>query len=512
MATKERVEHTLKNTVWTYIYSLVGSVFPFLIRFALIRFLGIEYLGLNSIYAAILQVLNISELGIGQAIGISMYKPVAEGKTKEVNKLISLYSKFYNWLGLGILLIGVLLIPAIPQIVNGEYPPNINICLAYLIYLSQSVLGYFVFPYCNTVFIAKQSVEKVYKYQSLIWIVVYSTQLLVICVYQDYYLYLLLLPVGTVLCGIFNRIGMKKYYPQFRVERVEKNDFEKDFWYLLIKRFCAMALSKVRIVFRNSIDTIIISIFLGTIIAAKYQNYILTMTVPHMLISSLVSGILPSFGNSIALETKESNLAVIRVVTFALHWVGTVFAAFLLCFYQPFMELWAGTEGLLSEMSVILFVGYFYIRVISEISILVRNASGVWWEGKSIAVVETIVNLGLNILFVKIWGVEGIILATIISMLSINIPFETYSVYKHYFGIAPWRDLGKYLLQGLIAFITVFITYRINQLFNNMGGIDFLISIAVCIFVPNIILLIFHWKNEKLRAIINIGINVLKKE
>lgn len=108
---------------------------------------------------------------------------------------------------------------------------------------------------------------------------------------------------------------------------------------------------------------------------AKYQNYMLIMPVLLMLICSLTTGMLPTLGNGVALETRESNLTVTRLVAFLIHWVSTIFAAFLICFYQLFIRLWAGDEGLLSDTVMIMFVVFFYIREVSEISILVRNSS-----------------------------------------------------------------------------------------------------------------------------------------
>lgn len=512
MATRERVNHTIKNVLWTYVYSGVGSVFPFIIRSLIIRYFGMEYLGLNSFYSSILQVLNVSELGIGQALVISMYMPASKGDTQEVNKLLSLYAKFYHILGIGIGIVGCALVPFLSRIVNGEYPENVNILIVYLIYLAQSVLGYFVFPYCNAAFIANQNVEKINKYQSIIWTVIYGVQIIAICIGHSYYMYLILMPVATLLCGIVNRMGMKVYFPQYYARQVKREEFDKTFWNSFIKRMSAMALSKFRIVFRSSIDTIIMATFMGVVVVAKYQNYILTMTVPLLLISSLTAGILPSLGNSVALESIESNLAVTRLISFMIHWIGTVFSTFLMCFYQPFMALWAGEESLFSELTVAMFVIYFYLRTISEISILVRNSSGVWWEGKWIAIVESLVNFGLNIVFVQIWGVEGILLATIISMLIINIPFETYYVYKYYFKIMPWKDLLRYLIDGCIAFITVTITYYITKSSCKSYENALVVMGIECIFIPNIILFLFHCKNEKFKRLVEIVIQGLQKE
>lgn len=511
MAQEQRIDHTVKNIIWTYIYIGIGTIFPFILRSLIIRFWGMEYLGVNSLFSAILQVLNVSELGIGQALVINMYRPAAERDTGRINSLLSLYAWFYRVLGIGIGVIGLVLVPFVPQIISGEYPQEINIFVVYIVYLFQSVVSYLAFPYCNAAFIANQCLEKTNKYQSIVWAVVYVIQIVVICYCNNYYYYVFLLPVATFLCGIVNKWGLKKWFPEYHVGKIKKSDFEKSFWQTFAKRMLATAMSKLRVVFRSSIDTIIISAVLGIAVAAKYQNYVLVMTVPLMLIGSLTTGILPTLGNSVALETKESNLAVIRLVAFLIHWISTIFAAFLICFYQPFTKIWAGDEGLLSETAMIMFVVYFYIRAISEISILVRNSSGVWWEGKWVSIMESLVNLGLNILFVQIWGVEGIVLATIISMMVLNIPFETFYVYKYYFKIAPWRDLLEYLWDAIVSLIAVAVTYFVSRLYQRGVADTFIVWCVVCVIIPNVVLFLFHCRNKKLAELIEIGMQAVRK-
>ena len=50
-------------------------------RTAMIYWLGMEYVGLNSLFTSILSVLNLAELGVGSAMTFSMYKPIAEQDT-----------------------------------------------------------------------------------------------------------------------------------------------------------------------------------------------------------------------------------------------------------------------------------------------------------------------------------------------------------------------------------------------------------------------------------------------
>lgn len=504
MATEKRVAYTLKNVIWKYIYILVSSILPFIIRSLIIKFWGMNYLGINSICTSILQVLNISELGIGQALIINMYKPAARGDVKKVNSLLMLYKWFYWIIGIAVAIIGLILIFFLPYIVKGNGVVDINVTYVYLLYLLQSVVGYFAFPYSNAIFIANQESEKIDKYQTFVWLIVYTLQIFVLCLGNSYYHYVCLLPFATLMCGVINRFGMKKWYPDYHADTISRNDFDKGFWNSFIKQMAAMALSKLRTVFRNSIDSIVISTVMGVVMVAKYQNYMLILTVPLMLIGSLTAGILPSLGNGMAVETKESNLAVIRLVAFVLQWFGTIFATFLMCFYQPFMLIWTAGESMLSDVAMVMFVIYFYLRVISEISILIRNCSGVWWEGKEIPVIETLTNLVLNIIFSKIWGIEGVLLATIISMLLINIPLETYCVYKYYFEKKPWDDLKDYLRNGIIAMAAIAMTYIISRQSQGSGVSLFIVWTLECIAVPSLMWLIFNRKSEQLKGLIDI--------
>ena len=61
----ERTKNATKNIIFGVILKLYQILVPFFIRTAMIYSLGIEYLGLNSLFTSILQVLNLAELGVG---------------------------------------------------------------------------------------------------------------------------------------------------------------------------------------------------------------------------------------------------------------------------------------------------------------------------------------------------------------------------------------------------------------------------------------------------------------
>ena len=64
----ERTKNAGRNILFGVILKLYQIVVPFLMRTAMIYLMGVQYLGLNSLFTSILQVLNLAELGVGSAM------------------------------------------------------------------------------------------------------------------------------------------------------------------------------------------------------------------------------------------------------------------------------------------------------------------------------------------------------------------------------------------------------------------------------------------------------------
>ena len=113
MNDKTRTDNVVRNMGVGTFFQILSLVLGFVSRTIFIHILGSEYLGLNSLFTNILTILSFAELGIGNAIIFSMYKPLATKDTKKLKKLIKFYKKTYTTIGLIILGIGLLIIPFI---------------------------------------------------------------------------------------------------------------------------------------------------------------------------------------------------------------------------------------------------------------------------------------------------------------------------------------------------------------------------------------------------------------
>ena len=64
----ERLKNAKRSIGSGVILRIYHMVVPFLMRTAMIHYMGVEYLGLNSLFSSILHVLNLAELGVGSAM------------------------------------------------------------------------------------------------------------------------------------------------------------------------------------------------------------------------------------------------------------------------------------------------------------------------------------------------------------------------------------------------------------------------------------------------------------
>ena len=111
-----RTKNSLLNVVSSFGGTIAYDIGYFFLRAVFVRTLAKEYLGLEGLFSNILGMLSLMELGIGPAMIVSLYKPVAEKNTEKIKSLMRLYRKAYTIIGACVLLIGVSLTPFLPVV------------------------------------------------------------------------------------------------------------------------------------------------------------------------------------------------------------------------------------------------------------------------------------------------------------------------------------------------------------------------------------------------------------
>lgn len=507
--TDTRLRSTFSNSIWVAYSVAVTTVFPFLIRTMIIRYIGLEYAGVSSLFLSILQVINIADLGIENAITYFLYKPMADRykNTKEISSVLYLFRWIYRRVGALILAVGFAIMPFIPYLIRGKsYPADLNIYFVYGIYILNSAIPYFAGNYRRVLFASNQQSDILNRIGGTTALVMYVLQAWSLICLKNFYVYTVFLLINCTFLALSINISSRKYFPEIKCEGWPDAEFIAKFK----KQILAMSMSKIRNVSRNSFDSIVISAFLGLTLVAQYQNYYQVMLVPALIVTNIRTIITPAFGNGIAVESRESNYGVLSVFTFFQNFILTVATACLLNLFQPFIAMWVGKEYLMPFYIVILFCIYFYVLELADIAVLMRETTGIWWQGRYVALIEAAANLLLNVLFVKIMGVGGVILATIITIGLINIPFEFYYIFHNYFKTGARKYILLLVQYTCISSISIAVSFAACRRIPEEGIGWFIVKAVLTIAVSAAMFCILHIRNPKMKESIEIIQKMLK--
>ena len=207
-----RTKNAVRNIYCGLFNKIITILFPFLIRTVLIKKIGIEYAGLNSLFSSILQVLNLTELGFASAVVYSMYKPIAEDDKDTICALLNFYKRVYFIIGLVILALGTAVMPFLQHLIKGNIPQDINIYVLYSIYLVNTSLSYLLFGYKNSLLNAHQRRDVISNILTITQGLMNICQLLILVTIKNYYLYVLMMPIFTVLNNVWLELRQKECF------------------------------------------------------------------------------------------------------------------------------------------------------------------------------------------------------------------------------------------------------------------------------------------------------------
>lgn len=502
----ERTKNTLRNIIFGFGYRILNIVLPFISRTVILYVLGEQYLGLSSLFTSILSFLSLAELGVGGAMVYSMYKPIAENDTPTIRALLNLYRKFYRMIGTVILCLGLCLIPFLKLLVREELPGDVNLYILYVIYLLNAVLSYWLFAYKSALLQAYQRNDIDSKIAMIITPLSYVVMLGGLILTKNYYIYIIWLPIFTVITNVIRLIYVNRAFPGLEPQGEIGSELRES----IVKKVKALIGTKLNTVVLNAADNIVMAAYFGLTTIAMYGNYYYIMSSIIGFLGICYSAMAAGLGNSIALESEEKNYNDFMKFSFINSWLVGWCTICLVCLYQPFMYLWTG-ENLMFPFYIVLEFGmYFYIHQIRKIPVTYKDAAGIWWEDRFRPYVCMVVNLALNIVLAKTIGVSGIILSTVFSLM-ISIPWENYTIFKYVFhrsSVEYYKKMAYYVLTMLIAGIVTFAVCRPWK----DGFPTFILRGCICLIVPNLLIVLGNFKAKEFKEAKAFLLAILKRK
>ena len=291
---KSRSQNTILNIFFGYAAQLGTIVLSFIGRRIFLQYLSVDYLGINGLYSNILTVLSLAELGLDTAVVYSLYKPVADGNEALINSLLAYFKRIYFALAGIIFLIGTALVPFLHFLIKSELNRQ-DLIYCYLIFLANTVASYFVAH--------KVALLSAYQEQRVQKLVVLSSNLvlqilhiIVLVVWKNYYLYVLVTLLTTIISNLALGCVCDKIHPNIK-KKLPPVDFDKK---PIREKVYSTLIYKVGAVAVTNTDNILISVLVSTAAVGLYSNYYVVYGSIQGFIAIITTSLISSLGNPVS--------------------------------------------------------------------------------------------------------------------------------------------------------------------------------------------------------------------
>ncbi|WP_400078915.1 lipopolysaccharide biosynthesis protein [Winogradskyella sp. R77965] len=441
-----RVALTIKNAWIALLFQVIYVVIQFFSRNIFLEKLGDEFIGTVETLKSILQFLNLSELGIGAAVGFSLYKPIFDNNREKINEIIGYLGFLYKRIGLFVLVSGLILMLFFPYFFHDTTINMGTIIFLFIALLTSNLLSYFFAYYMFLLEADQKSYINITIGQS-VFVLRLLLQCLVLLYFKDVYLWILLELLTPFIYIFILRKKIRQVYPwlnfKFRVTKeVRKNNVA------LLKKIKQISFHKLGTFVSNSTDNIVIYSLVSPAMVAFVGNYQMVMNNINLLVGKLFDGTNASVGNLVAENDLKNMMKVFWEFMALRFFIAGCTSILLYLGFDSLISLWLGDKYLLSNTILLVLIIIFFMLQVRQPVDSFKQAYGLYDDIWS-PVIQSVINLVLSIIFVLKYGVIGVFLGTLISQFIIVMLWRPYYVFKYGFKINHfqyWKGFGFHLL------------------------------------------------------------------
>lgn len=449
-----RKRNSIINAFVALFVNAIVVVVNFILQSIFIKKLGVELLGLNSVFSNILTMLGVVELGFGSAIIFHLYQAVGDNNDETIASLMNFYKKVYNIIAIIVFILGIGLMPFLNLFI-GDNNLTISIHIAFLLLLLDQVFSYLL-SYKRSIIIALQKNYIIDTCHVGCILLSGAINYFVIIIFKNYYVYLVVKIVFRLIENLFISFEANHLCPCILKKKVKPLD--KKIVHNLKKQVKGLLFHSFGTFMVNGTDNILLSKFFGLYISGLISNYVMITGTITTLLSQAINAMVGSIGNLVAENNKEHTYITFRRMLYLINFLYSYVSISIFYLSNLFIEIWLGKNYVINQYIILSICICFYSLGIKSFYMLFKKTSGIFYEDKYVPIIEAIVNICFSVCLLKIIGPSGIYIGTIVSHLSLYIFSFPKFLYKRLFNQNIKRyicDLAKnFALYVILFFIT----------------------------------------------------------
>lgn len=504
---KSRKKHSIRNLAFGLVYQFIHLILIFVCKTCLIYVLGEKILGVNSLFSNILSLLSLAELGLGNVMLITLYKPMSEQNNDKVAAYMNFYKKLYNIIAIVIFVAGLCVTPFINKLISADIDiSNKDIIIYFLIFLMNTSVSYFM-VYKQMIINADQNVF-IIKIFNLVSLVIQSTlKIVFLLIIPNFKIFIIIELVCNFLTNLSLSIYVDKKYPQYKNKNCKLEPEEKKKIGLNVKD---TMLYKIGSVIINNTDSIIISVLISTVVVGYVSNYNLILTALIGFLSMFNSAVFASIG-SVSLEgDNKKALKFFRTMLLIFCYLAAFCAITIFVSVNDFMVIWLKDSSyIIDNWSVLLMCIYFYMQNIFIPVTCYRENYGLFKKVKYYLLFAAVINIACSILFTKLIGLPGVFLGTIVCRLFTIDILEPPYLYKEVFKTSSRDYYLRILVYTLIGVVGAAICYGLCSLIPFVSIWSFLIKCIISFVVITALYVACLFKTTEFQYLLSVAKEML---
>lgn len=500
-----RTKKAVYNTGCELLLELVTAICSFILpRLILSRF-GSTYNGLISSISQFIGCIALLKSGIGSVTRAALYKPLAEGNTVQISKIVNATASFMKkiaiFFAIGILLFSVFY----PFIVISDFNWSSSFFLVIILSISTFAQYYFGLTY-QMVLEADQKnyIISVINILTTITNTIFAS-LLILSGFGIHFVKLASAFVFIIPPVFYNIYVVKKYNINKKVEP----DYS-----LIGERWDAFGHQIANFINTNT-DIIVATIFLGVKEVSVYSIYYMIGNAIKKGIKAISTGTTAAFGNMLAKNQNELLERRFNQYETLIYYLSTVLVTVTIIMIVPFVKIY--TSGITDVnyerplFGALLCIAIYFESIRLPYQQLVY-AAGEFRKTRNGSFAEAAINIVFSIILVNIIGLSGIIVGTIVALSFRTIQFS-YFVGKNIIPRSIFFMMKK-MIYSIITFLVSLIAaskFPINSI-STVGEWIFWAWMISIIVTSLGFVLCFALFKEDVKGLIQVIIQLVKKK
>lgn len=442
------------NSLTAVFMQLLKILLGFILQREFIIHLGIEFLGYNSVFSNILQMLNLADMGIAVAITSFLYKPLAEDNKEEVNALMCLYKRVYSVLGLSVFFLGLLILLFLPSIIHDATCSNSYLRVLFFINIIGTVSGYYL-GYYRTLMIASQKSYFANSVDAIVSTICTVFQIFILVFIPNYILYLVINVIRGILANFCIAVECKRENPYL----FKSNDNT------LILKYKNSISDYVKDVFISRIgsfvyygtDNLIISYFLGSLHVGILSNYTLVTTSLQGIIIQIFSSLQATLGIEIARcrDDKKKQIFLTDIYFTGNYFLSNIVGVVCYFLIQSFLGLYVGKNLLLPDDIAAFLCINLALTVLLITPSQIFAIYGLYKYDKPVIAISAALNILISIILVRRYEIMGVLIGTFIT--SILYLISRIYIFSHrVYNVSSFHYYKRIILWGFITISSYF--------------------------------------------------------